>query len=142
MFSLTHLHPMIVHFPIALVTIGFLAELLSVFIKKETFLPKFSFTLLIVGTLTAIAAVLAGVFFTNEISGEAGAVRGTHALFAFITLVLLVVTSILKSLPYINGIVSNSTKIMAFIFYLLAVISVSITGFLGGSLVYNYMMPL
>jgi len=133
---------MIVHFPIALVMIGFLAELLSLFIKKDTFLPRMSFYLLIAGTLSAIAAVLAGVFFTNEMSGEAGTVRETHALFAFITLVLLVVTSIFKSLPYINGMVSNRTKIITFIFYLLAIITVSITGFLGGSLVYNYMMPL
>jgi len=142
MFSLTHLHPMIVHFPIALVTIGFLADLLSVLMKKDTFLPKLSLSLLIVGTLSAIAAVLTGVFFTFELLGEAGTVRDTHALFAFVTLALLIVTCILKSLPYINGIVTNRTKTIAFLFYLLAMISVSITGYLGGSLVYNYMMPL
>ena len=142
MFSLTHLHPMIVHFPIALVTIGFLANLLSVLMKKDTFLPKLSFSLLIVGTLSAIAAVLTGVFFTYELLGEAGTVRDTHALFAFVTLALLIVTCILKSLPYINGIITNRTKTIAFLFYLLAMISVSITGYLGGSLVYNYMMPL
>jgi len=133
---------MIVHFPIALVTIGFLADLLSVLMKKDTFLPKLSLSLLIVGTLSAIAAVLTGVFFTFELLGEAGTVRDTHALFAFVTLALLIVTCILKSLPYINGIVTNRTKTIAFLFYLLAMISVSITGYLGGSLVYNYMMPL
>lgn len=142
MLSLTHLHPMIVHFPIALVTIGFLADLVSVFMKKDTFLPKLSFSLLIVGTLSAIAAVLTGVFFTFELFGEAGTAREIHALFAFVTLALLIVTTIFKSLPFINGIVTNRTKTIAFLFYLLAMISVSITGYLGGSLVYNYMMPL
>lgn len=34
MFETSHLHPMLVHFPIALVAIGFLADLASIFIKK------------------------------------------------------------------------------------------------------------
>lgn len=40
--TLTHLHPMLVHFPIALVAIGFLVELSSFFFKKELCLPKIS----------------------------------------------------------------------------------------------------
>jgi len=142
MFSLTELHPMIVHFPIALVTVGFLAELLSLFIKKETILPKISFYLLILGTLSAIGAVLAGGLFTSEMSGEAGVVRETHALLALITLTLLIITSILRIIPLNTKKSSKTIDRLAFIFYLLAVISVSATGFFGGTLVYNYMMPL
>ena len=142
MFSLTHLHPMVVHFPIALIAIGFLAELASIFFKKEKCLPKISFYLLITGTLAALAAVLAGVFFTSEMSGEAGTVRNTHELLAFITLGLLVITSIIRIPSIVRGKESNSMKWIAFVFYLLAAISVSATGFFGGSLVYNFMMPL
>ena len=133
---------MVVHFPIALVALGFLAELASLFFKEEKCLPKISFYLLLTGTLGALAAVLAGVFFTSEMSGKAGVVRDKHALLAFITLGLLVITSILRISVVVSGKESKSRKWLAFAFYLLAVISVSVTGFFGGTLVYNYMMPL
>jgi len=142
MFSLTHLHPMIVHFPIALVTIGFLAELASLFFKKDSSLPKISLYLLIIGTLAAVAAVLAGVFFTEKLSGAAGAIKETHALLAFVTTGLLLVTSFLRLLPLLKGKETKTTKQLAFAFYLLSMIAVSATGFYGGTLVYNYMMPL
>jgi uncharacterized membrane protein len=58
MFPTSHFHPMLVHFPIALVAIGFIAELASVFIKKEICLTKVGFYLLIFGTLSALFAGL------------------------------------------------------------------------------------
>jgi uncharacterized membrane protein len=142
MFTLSHLHPMIVHFPIALVAIGFLAELASIFFKKETCLPKISLYLLITGTLAAIAAVLAGVFFTQDLSGEAGAIESTHALLAFVATSLLLVTCLIRIISLIKGKESTTTKRLAFIFYLLSMVAVSATGFFGGTLVYSYMMPL
>lgn len=142
MFTLTHLHPMIVHFPIALVIFGFLAELASLVFTHEKCLPKISFYLLITGTLGALAAVLAGVFFTSEMSGEAGAIRDTHALLAFLTLGLLIITSTLRISSIVSRKESKNKKRLTFILYLLAVISVSATGFFGGTLVYSYMMPL
>ncbi|HEY6914428.1 MAG TPA: DUF2231 domain-containing protein [Paludibacter sp.] len=141
MFTTTHLHPMLVHFPIALVAIGFLADLISLFIKKELFFPKMSFYLLLLGTLSAIAAVLSGVFFTSEMSGTAGEVQETHELLAFITLSLLVITSLLRIIQ-LRKPESYNLKWSAFVLYALATIAVSITGFYGGNLVYNYMMPL
>jgi uncharacterized membrane protein len=35
MFNTDHLHPMIVHFPIALITVGFFAEVISLFFQKR-----------------------------------------------------------------------------------------------------------
>jgi len=87
---------MLVHFPIALVAIGFFAELASVFIKKEICLTKVGFYLLIVGTLSALFAWLTGMFFTADMSGSAGEIRETHEVFAWITLGLLLVTSFLR----------------------------------------------
>jgi len=142
MFSMTHLHPMIVHFPIALVTIGFFAELASRFFKKETCLPKISLYLLIVGTLAAIAAVFAGVFFTEKLAGQAGTVEKTHELLAFITTGMLTITSLLRLLPFMKVKETKITKHLAFDFYLLSMLFVSATGFFGGTLVYNYMMSL
>ena len=77
---------MLVHFPIALVAFGFLAELVRAFYKKEVCLSKFGVYLLLSGTIAAVAAWLKGNFFTSEMSGSAGELKETHELFAGLTL--------------------------------------------------------
>ena len=59
MLSATHLHAMAVHFPIALLVIGFFAELFSLFMQKP-FLRKAALCLLITGTVGTIVSYLAG----------------------------------------------------------------------------------
>lgn len=133
---------MMVHFPIALVTFGFIAEIALLFFKNEKWLSNAGFYLLIFGTLSATAAIFTGVLFTAEMSGSAGEVKETHEMFAWITLVFLVLTSILRIFMKLKNKENSNLKWIAFIFYALATISVSLTGFFGGTLVYNYMMPL
>ena len=131
MFTTSHLHPMLVHFPIALVAIGFVADFIYVFIKKEECFSKMGFYLLIAGTLAALATLLSGVLFTSEMAGT-----------AWITVILLIVTLALRTIVSVKKIENNLFKWLIFIMYGLAALSVSITGFFGGTLVYNYMMPL
>ncbi|MDD4969472.1 MAG: DUF2231 domain-containing protein [Paludibacter sp.] len=140
MFSTSHLHPMLVHFPIALVMFGFLAELAFLFLKKEISLSRMGYYLLIAGTLAALAAWLTGNFFTSPMDGAAGQVKETHELFATITLILLLITSILRTTLLMLKNENSALKILSFILYALAAVTVSITGYLGGSLVYNYML--
>lgn len=142
MISTSHLHPMLVHFPIALVAFGFLAELVSLYYKKEVCLSRLGFYLLIIGTLTALTAWLTGTFFTAEMSGAAGDVKETHETFALITLGLLVAASVLRIIIQSKRNEDPLLKWAAFAFYGMAAISVSITGFFGGTLVYDYMMSL
>ncbi|HQQ01511.1 MAG TPA: DUF2231 domain-containing protein [Bacteroidales bacterium] len=142
MLSTSHLHPMIVHFPIALVMMGFLFELLSVFFKKQVCWYFASFWLLIFGALAAIAAVVSGDLFTSEMSGAAALVRHTHELMADITLVLLIVNSILRLYMKTSQREYNTLKWISFTLYAITAITVSITGFYGGNLVYSYMLPL
>jgi len=142
MFSTTHLHPMLVHFPIALVVVGFLAELAALYFKKEVCLTKLGFYLLLLGTLAAFAALLTGVLFTGEMTGAAGEIQEIHELFAWITLGTLTITSLLR-LALQTKIKENKNFVkLAFVFYAVAAVSVSITGFYGGTLVFNYMMPI
>ena len=96
MISTDHFHPMLVHFPIALVAFGFLADCASLFFKKEACLSKLGFYLLILGTLTAATALFSGVLFTSEMTGAAGGIKETHEMFAWITLGILLVTSALR----------------------------------------------
>ena len=141
MIETSHFHPMLVHFPIALVTFGYLAELGSIFIKKELYLSKISFYLLIFGTLSAVTAYLTGQIFTADMSGAAEGVRGWHETFAGITLGLLIVTSAIRSFYCYKG-DCIKYKWPIFALYSLVTVAVSITGYLGGTLVYSYMMPL
>jgi len=142
MISLSHVHPMLVHFPIALVVFGFIADFASLIFKKEACLSKAGFYLLLGGTLSALLALLTGVFFTSEMSGSAGEVRETHEIFAWITLSILVLTSLMRIFILVKNREHTNLKWFAFFLYALAAISVSLTGFYGGTLVYNYMMPL
>ena len=140
MFSTHHLHPLLVHFPIALVIVGFIAEIAFLFFKKEISLSKTGYYLLIAGTLAAIAAWITGNFFTSEMDGAAGKIKDLHELFAIITLGLLLATSVIRSTLLFLKNENPNLKILVFILYGLAALSVSITGYLGGSLVYNYML--
>lgn len=142
MMSTAHLHPMLVHFPIALIALGFIAELTSIFFKKEVCLSKMGFYLLIAGTASAVFTWLSGFLFTAEMSGSAGEIKETHELFAMVALLLLFATSILRIYIEIRKSENNQLKWFSFVLYALAAVSIAITGFYGGTLVYNYMMPL
>lgn len=142
MFTTSHLHPMLVHFPIALIAIGFLSEIIYLFVKKEVCLTKIGYYLLMVGTIAACATWLSGNLFTSEMAGAAGDVRETHELFATITVLLLIVTSTLRSVFLFLKKENPFIKNVVFVLYALAAAGVSITGFFGGTLVYSYMMPL
>lgn len=133
---------MLVHFPIALVSFGFLAELILVFYKKEVCLSKFGFYLLLAGTITAATALLTGNLFTAEMSGSAGEVKETHELFAWLSLGTLLAVSALRIMLRVQDKEESNLKWLAFALYGLAAIFISLTGFFGGTLVYNYMMPI
>ncbi len=142
MFNLSHLHPMLVHFPIALIVVGFIVDSLQYFIKKEPCFSKMGFYFLLIGTLAAVLTLLSGIFFTSDMSGEAEKVMESHELFAWTTVILLIILSALRTYATFKNVENKLLKQLIFIMYGLAAICVSITGYFGGSLVYNYMMPL
>jgi len=142
MISTSHIHPMLVHFPIALVLFGFVAAIAALFLKKETSLAKASFYLLIAGTISAIFALLAGILFTGELSGAADKIKETHELFGWLTVGTLITASIVQIFLMVKKLEFSGLKWVTFILYGIATIFVSITGFFGGTLVYSYMMPI
>lgn len=142
MISTSHFHPMLVHFPIALIIVGFLADVASLFFKKEVCLSKAGFYFLLAGTLSAVLALLTGAFFTSEMSGTAGDIKETHELFAWITVIASIIALLFRVFLVVKKMEQSDLKWVGFALFCLAAISVSITGFFGGSLVFNYMMPL
>ncbi len=131
---------MVVHFPIALIMVGFLADFLGLFFKKETCLSTCGFYLMILGTLAAIVGVATGYFFTGEMEGEPGLVRDKHELFAFLTLAAIIVSVIFRIWIVMQKKEGSSFKFISIGLYFIAFIFVSITGFLGGDLVMTYLL--
>lgn len=142
MFTTTHLHPMLVHFPIALLMLGFLAAVLALIYKKETCFSVAAFYILVLSALAALAAYLTGVFFTSEMSGAADEIKEVHELFASITFYSVLVNAALSIFLKIRKNENKTLQWIVFALYCISAIAVSITGFYGGVLVYQYMMPL
>ena len=140
MISPAHFHPMLVHFPIVIITIGFLADLSSLFFKKEKCFSTMGYYLEIVGMLAAIAAYGTGYFFTGKLSGEAGLMRERHVTFALFTLISIILATCFRILIVSMKKEETNLKFVSLGIFFLAFIFVSITGYLGGSLVLDYLI--
>jgi uncharacterized membrane protein len=140
MIDISHLHPMTVHFPIALIMIGFIVDLVSVFNKKDPCLSKTGYYLEIFGMIAAIAAFGTGYYFTSLLSGEAGLARIEHKLFATFTLVFIILAATFRVLIVYLKKDKGYLKWVALSLFLCAFIFVIYTGHLGGLLVENYLM--
>lgn len=135
-----HFHPLVVHFPIVLIMIGFLAQFFSLIFKNQAWLSKAAMWLIFLGALAAIAGYFTGEYLTKDFTGEAGELKERHEIFAKASMWLMIAAGIIrlfmilvkKELPALNWLI--------FIIVLAAATTVGITGFLGGSLVYNFMV--
>ena len=142
MISQTHLHPIMVHFPIALITVGFLFDLIAMVYKKEPCLSKAGFWLEILGMAGVVVAFGTGYFFTSEMEGEAGIIREKHELFATITLISIVVATFFRIIAnYLNK-KNIAISWLSLGLYFISMVMVSVTGYLGGSLVIDFMIGL
>lgn len=143
MFNTDHFHPMIVHFPIALITIGFFADVLSLFFKDEKCLSKTGFYLMVIGALAAIAAWSTGQLFTNEpTQGAIVDIFQKHETGALITMILIIIGSAFRIWLVMKKKEETQLKWIAFGFYFLAFAAVTFTGFMGGTMVFNFMIGL
>jgi uncharacterized membrane protein len=140
MMNTDHFHPVIVHFPIALLMVAFLLDALSYLFRKVNCLPKMAFWLLLLGTLGAIAAVLTGEFFTAELSGEVGKLLNSHEILAKFTMSLGIATSLLSSYAWWKHIERKMLNIVISFLMLVIAGMVAATGFFGGSMVYDFMI--
>jgi uncharacterized membrane protein len=143
MFSTSHLHPMIVHFPIALILVGFLADVVFLFFKEEKCLSKTGFYLMVIGALAAVAAWSTGHLFTSE--PEEGEIVKTflrHETGALITMILIVAGAALRIYTVAAKKEETMLKWIIFGIYFLGCAAVTFTGFMGGSMVYNFMLSI
>lgn len=142
MFDTSHIHPMLVHFPIALSLLGVVLELLSLY-KPDRFHYPCGEILLYFATLSAILAATAGSLFTpNFTISQLAQAKDIHSTFAGIGVTLLCIASACYISRYFFKKYAHSIRKVGFVFYLLAAIIVAVTGFLGGVLVYNDLLKL
>ena len=141
MFRIEHLHPMLVHFPIALIITGFSAEVVSLFFKHEKCLSKTGFYLMVLGTLAAIAAWSTGQLFTDHpAEGEIFSMFEKHKIGAWITMILMILCSAFRIGLIVQKKEETRLKWIAFGLYFLGFAAICLTGFWGGIMVYNFLI--
>jgi uncharacterized membrane protein len=138
MISATHLHAMAVHFPIALLLVGFLFEVISFFYKKD-FFKLSAFYLLLLGTIGTIVS-----YFAGEAAGD-GMEEGTlgkaielHEQAATIALWLTIITALVYTIIHLLKYRKGWLRIIAVILFAGVIGSIARTGYLGGQLVYKH----
>ncbi len=137
--DLTHLHPMIVHFPIALLLVGFLSDIVGLTTKRE-FYSQVGFLMLVLGTLGLLAAYITGKLAGSGIT-EAGALMqalDTHEESATLTLwVVLIAAGFRISLVLLKK-YKGALKIVSLTLFFLGVLAITRTGYYGGELVFKH----
>ncbi len=140
MFNVYHIHPMLVHFPIALTLLGCLLECIAYFRKKKS---KCGEIILYFATFSGVLAVIAGGLFTpNFTETTLAQAKNIHSTVAGATLTLLCVTTIFYIGSHIFYKYRQMLHTIGIIIYIVASIAISLTGYLGGILVYNDMLKM
>ena len=129
-----HLHPMVVHFPIALFLVALALDILSFITKKKTFHHS-ALTLFIISALITPMVVRTGIWEAEKI-GLSHPLLDEHRKFALWTM-----WTSLMSLPLLWLIKKEATKyfrIIFLVFLIATAILVSIGADKGGRMVYEY----
>lgn len=138
MFTASHLHAMFIHFPIALLIVGFLSEVISLFSKRE-FFKRGGFYLLVLGTLGTIASYLSGNAAGEGIEeGPLEKVMELHEQAATITLWLTIATALVYAAVFISQYKKSWVKVVSIILFAAVIGGIARTGYLGGQLVYKH----
>ena len=139
MIDLSHLHPMIVHFPIALIIIGFLSDLVGA-ITKRPFFTNAGLYLIVLGSLGTIAAYISGEIAGDGVTeaGALGAALETHENAATLALWSVIILAIMRiTLALTKKMVGWKQWVMVALLAL-GVGAISRTGYYGGELVYKH----
>ena len=138
MISATHLHAMVVHFPIALLIVGFFSELAAFFFKR-IFFRQAAFYLLLLGTIGTIASYLAGNAAGNGM--EEGPMQKAMELHEQAATIALWITSF-TAVVYLGIAFFKYQKwwirMVSIILFACVIGSIARTGYLGGHLVYKH----
>lgn len=131
------LHPILVHFPIGLITIAVGFYISSLFVRQP-FLKEVGFWNLIIGTIGAAASVLTGMWAEEELSPshEIHELIEQHEILGFLTAGVFV---LLSAWAFVRKDQFGKFEYLLFVSILfVGLIVLAITGYYGGELVYEY----
>lgn len=138
MISATHLHAMLIHFPIALLFAGFLTEIISLF-NKNNYFKNTTFLLLGLGTLGAIAAYIIGIEAGERVEHDVLKIPlDLHEDSALLSLILILTTAIFYSVTSFFDFKDAALKWFRIVFFSISIAAVTYTAYLGGQLVYKH----
>lgn len=150
-FTTQMIHPMLVHFPIALILVGFLFATITLFCGKcckkcatsdhgkssVSCMEKVGFYLLTLGSLSAVAALAAGYLFTKEMVGVMGEMRTTHASMALAAMVVAIIACAIYAYYIYSTKKVRQVLYIGYALYVIAAVLIGITGHLGGEMVFG-----
>lgn len=130
------IHPMLIPFPIALWATSFVVDILFYFLRHPTLLVVAKF-MIAAGCLGAIAAAIFGIIDWLSIkNGDVKKVANWHARLNIAALVVFAISLFLRMGSY-SELVGRKLTI-PFLLSLVGVILITISGWLGGELVFRY----
>ena len=130
------IHPMLIPFPLALWVTSFVVDILFYFLRHPTLLVVAKF-MIAAGCLGAIAAAVPGFIDWLAIkNGDVKKVANWHARLNVAALVVFAISFFLRLGSYSDLVGRRLT--VPFLLSLVGVILISISGWLGGELVFRY----
>lgn len=134
---MTNIHPLIVHFPIALIIVIFILDFLGVLFKRKSFISTANI-LTIFAAIGAVMAVISGLIAEESIwhPEEAHELLELHEIMGFTVLGLMLILLIFR--PAVKKKLFGSLGWVAVFLSFAASVLVGYTGYLGGEMVYKY----
>lgn len=132
----TNVHPLLVHFPIALLTVYSLLEIVS--IKKLRALPYWFYVkaiLLIAGTISILPTILAGLLIENQFESQEKLVD-LHSKFGELSALVYGLLTVIYIYSWVKK-TQIKMPILVGILSVLGLVLLLITGALGGTIVYG-----
>ena len=134
------LHPISVHFPVALTLTGLFLAVIYLIREQNPMLNTCSKVVLFLAAVSAWVAIITSSF-TPHLTGEAARIMNIHHLYALwftftvtaAAVIYLFIWLYRKPLPKWVG-------WLGFVFYALAGVFISFTGYYGGYIVYNVLL--
>ena len=131
------LHPMIIHFPIALIIVACFSEIVA--ILKSDFFRSAALYLFVLGALGAIAAYITGSIAGDKIEGITSlkAALERHDDAATLALWVIIIVGLFRSFMAYRRWVEGKLRWLAVGLALIAVLAIARTGYYGGELVFR-----
>lgn len=141
---LADLHPIVVHFPIAIFVLYGFSEIVVLIFNKD-WLNKFSILLLTAGVVSSLLGVLTGnqayTLLKPVLKSKQAIIEETilmHEQFATITLWYFVILFVIKLYLLIKRKQTHNWKVVFCILSIVGIYFVYETGLLGGKLVFEF----